>query len=128
SPFFVSSSLIISFADFLKADSVCPNADPISGSFFGPKIISAIITIRIRPGTPIFDKLIVIAPFLEVVKKSGRDVGTGELSQSHLGRGTRRHVPTHVDWSFSFGQTDRRDLSISQYLQHRHRSVQLLFL
>ncbi len=44
--------------DFLNSRNVCPNALPISGNFFGPKIIKARIKMRIKPGTPIFDSIL----------------------------------------------------------------------
>src|SRR5699024_7115785 len=53
SSFFVSS-FINSVADFLNSDNVSPAALPISGNFFGPKIINANTTIKINPGTPMF--------------------------------------------------------------------------
>jgi hypothetical protein len=41
----------------LNSDNVFPNADPISGSFLGPKMINAMIKIRINPGMPIFESI-----------------------------------------------------------------------
>jgi hypothetical protein len=41
----------------LNSDKVFPNADPISGSFLGPKMIKAMIKMIINPGIPIFDSI-----------------------------------------------------------------------
>jgi hypothetical protein len=57
-----SSEDIKSFAECLNSRSVLPNARPISGSLDGPKMISAMINIKISPGTPMLVKPICRSP------------------------------------------------------------------
>jgi hypothetical protein len=52
-----SSSSMMEVAVRLNSDNVFPNADPISGSFLGPKMIKAMIIMRINPGMPIFESI-----------------------------------------------------------------------
>lgn len=49
------TSLVSSRVDFLNSLKVSPKARPISGSFLGPKMIKARTSIKINPGTPIFE-------------------------------------------------------------------------
>src|SRR5699024_5675862 len=60
--------------------------------------------------------------------REGRGDGVTVPISFGLGRGTRPHVPTRVDWSSSLVLTDRLHLSISKCLQQRDMPVRRLCL